>query len=1008
MSLSKNRLLFCRSVKIPTTFCLLLLLLLAFTTNCKAQSQTIISGTITDSRGTALPGSSVTEKGTQNGATADAEGKYQLTVTKKATLVFSFTGYKTLEIPLNGLTTLSASLSQDLQQLDNVVITGYGSQLRKEITSSVVTVTAKDFIKGNVSNPVQLLQGKVGGLQIGRAGGNPNQPFTIRLRGLNTISGDASPLIVIDGVLGGSLDALDPNDIESMEVLKDASAAAIYGARASAGVIIVTTKTGKGVSKPQINYTSQLSFEQIAKTPQMATPEQYMELGGQNLGSKTNWLKEVTHTGISQMHNVSFANSSAGGFSYNVSVNYRDSKSILTDASSYTQLNTRINLSQRFWDSRLILSSSLAITSRSENQGYQQSLVNALYYNPTVPVYDSTGKFYETKVQDRYNPVAINKQNVRDRKLSQQVANFRAELRPFKHLTLSGTYTLQKSTDMIGEYSGRNSYFGGLLVNGWARKANADVSYSQFDAAITYTNAFKKLKYVITAGNSYNYDNIQTQVTANSDFITDGFSYNNLAAGQGINKNGVVPVEGNVAQPQNFVGSTQKESISRAYFARANLNYDESYFLSGTFRREGSSRFGPNNRWGNFWALSGGFDAARIFKLPLDQLKVRAGYGVTGTLPNVYYGYISTLGLTSGGYANGRFISGISPATGYNPDLKWEEKGEMNFGLDFGFFKRLTGSFDYFIRNTKDLLNTVDVPSPPNSVTQLLLNVGQLRTKGVEFQLSYVAKKSRIFSWTIDGNFSTAKTTLVKFNSKSEQTILRGGYLAGAVALGGVNPIWTIKGQEIGTIYAQPFVRYDPNGDPIVLSKDKQEMVFSSGTFQDNAIPVANSLPKVFAGLGNTFAYKNFDLSIFLRGAFGYSLVNEARAAFENISGIARSNVMVTKGEFNKSITVPHFSTRYVENASFVKIDNVTLGYNISIKNQKVIRGIRLYVTGQNLLTFTKYKGADPEARYFDPPNNTEGRRGDSFSGNGLFPGVDRYITFLPTRIYTVGVNVSL
>lgn len=1004
MRLPKIRLYLRKSAVILTAVFLSLLLL--FTTNSWAQSQIMISGTVTDVKGIPLPFSNITEKGTSNGATADAEGKYNLRVSAKATLVFSYTGYKTFEASSNGLTTLNASLSADLQQLDNVVVTGYGSQRRREITGSVVTVTSKDFIKGNVGNPIQLLQGKVAGLQISRAGGNPNQPFTIRLRGLNTFSGDASPLIVIDGVLGGSLDVLDPNDIESMEVLKDASAAAIYGARASAGVIIVTTKVGRGASKPQINYSSQVSFEEISKSPEMATAAQYIELGGQDRGSKTDWLKEIAHTGISEVHNISISNSSAGGFSYNIAANYRNQNSVIKDASSYKQLNTRINMSQRFWDSKLILSSTLAITSRSEDQGYQQSLVQAYYYNPTAPVYDAAGKFYETKEQDRYNPVAINKQNELNRNLSQQLANFRAEIRPFKNLSISGTYTEQRSTDMTGEYSKRDSYLGGALVNGWARKSTTDVNYTQFDAAITYTNALDKLKYVITAGNSYNYDNIQSQVAANTNFITDDFSYNNLAAGQGINKNGVVPVEGNEAQPQNFVGSSQRESLTRAYFARANLTYDESYFLSGTFRREGSSRFGPNNRWGNFWALSGGFDIAKILNLPLDQLKVRGGYGVTGTLPNVYYGYISTLGLRSGGYANGQFISGISPATGYNPDLKWEEKGELNIGFDFGLFKRLTGSFDYFIRNTKDLLNTVDVPSPPNQVTQLLLNVGEIQTKGVELQLSYVAIKNKDFSWSIDGNMSTAKTILVEYNSKSDQTILRGG---GAGALGGgANTIWTKEGEEIGQIYAQPFVRYNPNGDPILLSKDNKEMVWSSGTFQDNARLVANSLPKVFAGLGNNFSYKQFDLSVFFRGAFGYSLVNEGRAAFENIAGIARSNVMVTKGEFNKSIILAHYSTRYVEDASFVKLDNVTFGYNVSVKNKKIIQGIRLYVTGQNLLTFTKYLGANPEPRYFNPSNVSEGRRGNNFTGNSLFPGVDRFYTYPPTRIYTVGLNVNL
>ncbi len=986
--------------------CLPLLLALSFYSN--AQNRHPITGVVTDTAGLALEGASVLEKGTLNGSTTDAQGKFSISVGPNARLVVTFSGYRSTEIEVGQGTNFNVQLVRDLQELDNVVVTGYGTQRRKEITSAVVSVDSKDFIKGNVSSPIQLLQGKVGGLQIGRAGGNPNQPFTIRLRGLNTISGDASPLIVIDGVLGGSLEALDPSDVESMEILKDASAAAIYGARASAGVIIVTTKSGKGLGQATFNYNGQVSFEEIARKPEIATPEEYKELGGNDLGSSTDWLDLVTRVGKSHVHNFTFGNTSPGGFNYNASVNYRGVNGVLTNATSFEQLNARINLSQRFFDSKLILSSSLAMTSRNEDQGFQQALINALYYNPTAPVFAPDGKYFETREQDRYNPVSINQLNLRHRKLNQQLANFKADFKPAKRFLLSASYTLQRTSELLGDYSSRNAFFGGMLVNGWARRETMDDTYHQFDGSITYNGEAGKLSYVLIAGQSYNYQNIQGHAAANTDFITDEFSYNNLAAGQGISKNGVVPVEGNVAQPQNFVGSAQRESISNAYFARANLNYDDQFFLSASYRREGSSRFGANNRWGNFWAVSGGADLAQIFSIGADQLKLRAGYGVTGTLPNVFYGYLATLGLTSGGYANGEFISGISPASAFNPDLKWEEKAELNFGIDFGFFQRLRGSLDYFVRNTKDLLNVVNVPSPPNPVTTQLRNVGQLRTKGIELQLSYAAIEKKDFSWTIDANLSTAKTILVEFNAETEQSILRGEELRGGPTFGGINPIWTLEGEEIGQIYAQPFVRYEANGDPIVLDKDGNEMVFSPGAFRDNARNVADALPDLFAGLGNNFQYKNFDLSIFLRGTFGHSLVNETRAAFENVSGIGRRNLIVTKGEFDRSIVVPHYSTRYVENASFVKIDNVTIGYTVPVSRIKAIRSLRVYATGQNLVTFTKYKGVDPEVRYFDPPNSTEGRRINSFSGNGLFPGIDRFITFFPTRIYTIGVNIGL
>jgi iron complex outermembrane receptor protein len=301
----------------------------------------------------------------------------------------------------------------------------------------------------------------------------------------------------------------------------------------------------------------------------------------------------------------------------------------------------------------------------------------------------------------------------------------------------------------------------------------------------------------------------------------------------------------------------------------------------------------------------------------------------------------------------------------------------------------------------------VDVPSPPNTVNSQLRNVGDLETSGIELQMSYDLVNNKKFEWTVNAHLSTAKTKLIEFNAESTQTILRSRGLEGAVAIGNVRPVRTEEGEEIGQIYAQPFVRYESNGDPIVLLKDGTEVVFDAAVFEDEARNVGDALPDLFVGLTNTFRYKNFDLHIFLRGTFGHSLVNESRAAYENISGIAIRNILVTEGEFDPSITVPHFSTRYVEDASFVKIDNLTLGYTLPTFKITPFRNLRIFATGQNLATITGYKGADPELRYFDPASSAEGRRGNSFSGDRLFPGIDRYTTFVPTRTFTLGVNIG-
>ena len=976
----------------------------------KKPYQLTVTGTISDEEGLPLPGASIVVKGTTTGTQTDFDGNFTIEVAdQNAILIVSYIGFKSKEVVVGSSTKLLITLEGDTAGLEEVVVVGYGTQKRKEITSAVVSIGAEEFNKGNVSDPVQLLQGKVAGLQVGRAGGNPNQPYTVRLRGVNTISGDASPLIVIDGILGGALDALDPNDIASIEVLKDASAAAIYGARASAGVILVTTKSGKGAGqKPQLQYNTQFSFEDISNSPDIASAAEYLSLGGQDLGSSTDWLEEVTRVGVSQIHNLSYSGNTTEGLSYRASVNYRDVESVIVNSSEFQQLNARLRVSQKFFDDKLTMFGSLATTSREENQGFQHSLSQAIYFNPTAPIFDTDGSYFETQDQDRYNPIAINDQNVRDRSLNQQVMNIGTDLRILDNLVFSGSYTLQRSSSLIGEYSERDALWGGALVNGWARRATTENKYQQFDATLTYSGKAGDLSYKAIVGQSWNNENIQSAVVANTDFITDEFSYNNLAAGQGINRTGVASFESNSAQPRNFVGSNQRESISNAYFLRTNFNYADAAFLSATYRREGSSRFGANNRWGDFWAVSGGADIARIFDLPVDQLKLRAGYGVTGTLPNTFTGYLSTLRLSSGGFANGEFISAVTAATGANPDLKWEEKAEFNIGADFSLLdRRLSGSVDYFKRNTTDLLNLVNVPSPPNAVSSQLRNVGELETKGIELQLSYDVVKGKNFDWTVHANMSTAKTKLIEFNAESTQTIIRSRGLEGAVAIGNVKPIRTEEGEEIGQIYAQPFVRYEANGDPIVLLKDGTEAVFDAAVFEDEARNVGNALPDLFAGITNTFRYKNFDLNIFLRGAFGHSLVNEARAAYENISGIAIRNILTTEGEFNSNISVPHYSTRYVEDASFVKIDNLTLGYTIPTFNNSPFQSVRIFVTGQNLATFTSYKGVDPEVRYFDPISSAEGRRDNGFNGDRLSPGIDRYTTFLPTRTFTLGVNIG-
>ncbi|MCG8308905.1 MAG: SusC/RagA family TonB-linked outer membrane protein [Cytophagales bacterium] len=975
----------------------------------------VVTGTVTDgSTQDVLPGVNIILKGTSIGTITDVDGKYTISVPDdtEAILIFSSVGYISEEVLVSGKTSIDLTLMPDITALEEIVVIGYGTQQKKEITSSIVSVQEEDFNRGNINDPNQLLQGKVAGLQIARPGGNPNQPFTVRIRGLNTIGANQEPLVVIDGILGGTLDAVDPNDIKSIEVLKDASAAAIYGTRGSAGVLIVTTKSGKGISgAAQLDYNGYASFETISNTIDIASREEFLELGGQDFGSSTDWLDEVTRTGVSQVHNLSMANSSQG-FAYRASLNYRDVKGVVRDANEFKQFNARLSISQKFLEDKLTLGATAAVTSRTSNIGYQQTLAYALTFNPTAPIFENRsasdlggrdpdlyGGYFETTVQNRFNPVAINALNTHDVRRNTLVGSLNLDYEIIEGLSVDAIYTLQRESWVDGEYSARTALFGSGAngQGGTATRKAGDNTDHQFDATISYFGEKNGLNYNVVGGYSYNFFTFENFDARNTDFITDEFLYNNLGAGRGIS------TDGGIAS----MGSTKAESKLAAYFARATLNFQDQYFLAGSYRREGSSRFGSNNRWGDFWSLSGGFDLANILDISYFQgLKVRAGYGVNGNLPSQYYAYLNTLGTSSGGYVNGAFIPAVGPKTNPNPNLKWEEKAELNVGLDFAFMNsRFTGSFDYFTRDTKDLINWVGVPSPPNQVNSTLMNVGQIQTDGVELQLNFKAFDQNDFSWTIGANYATAKTKLVKWNANEEVVELFGGNL-GAPGLNGINVIRLAEGEEIGQIMAQPFVRYE-DGVAVMLNLDGSE---TTSINRDEFRVMGNALPDMTIGLNNTFVYKDFDLNFFFRGVFGHSLANVSRAYFEHTSVINRGNIVKTDGFSTEDTQSEAWHSGYVEDASFIRLDNASIGYNFNLGPNSSVRKLRLYVTGQNLLTFTSYLGSDPEVRYYDPGPMEGGNSGgnQSFSGNSLYPGVDRRVTYPPTRMVSVGVNIGL
>lgn len=949
-----------------------------------------VKGVVTDDEGNALPGVNVVIKGTTNGTTTDIEGKYAISVVDGTeTLVFTFIGYAAKEIAINNQSVINVSMVADITSLNEVVVIGYGTVERKEITSAAVNVDAKSFNKGNVYNPAQLLQGKVAGLSIVKPGSDPNAGFAVRLRGLSTFGANSSPLIVIDGVIGGSLQTVDPNEIESMDVLKDGSAAAIYGTRGSSGVIIITTKKAKR-GATGIDFNSMVSFEEIGKTVEIASAERFLQEGGPDLGSETNWIDEVTRTGVSQTYNIA-AYGNTGPSNYRLSMNYREVEGVAI-GSGFKQLNTRLNLNHSMLNDKLTLSSSLGVNVRDADFIPYETMRFALISNPTAPIYinnDPAQGYLEPNTTEFHNPVAIMNETTDDGQYKTMLATLKASYEFIEGLSVSAFYSMQYESDVRSQYfSSKMRWAGSAGLNGRATKSTEDRSNQLFELTGSYKKSFDKLALNVVAGYSGQNFVISNFSAFNTGFITDDLLYNNLSLGLGINSD--------LSNLRGF-DSYKADSKLASFLGRVMLNYDGKYFLSAAYRREGSSRFGENNRWGDFYSISGGTDIASLLGVSaIDMLKIRAGYGVTGALPPGYYDYAALLsenGVTTfNDGSSDRLIRLFGYQTNANPDLRWEQKAETNFGVDFGLLNnKVTGSIDYYVRKTKDLIFPQPVSQPPNLAPTTILNLGDMKSNGLEVLLNYNAINNANFSWTTGITYARNRTEVVKLNGESQ--VFLGGNL-GPPGLNGIVPIKAQIGEPLGLITAPIFLGLTDAGTPDLLPL---EDINDDGTTNNYDWPVVgNGLPDFDFAWNNTMAYQNFDLSFTMRGSFGHSLINVNRAYYEVPENSANYNLVVTKYYDPNRTGNEAYNSYYVEKADFFKLDNISLGYNLNFNNS-VFKVMRIYVAAQNLFVITDYTGVDPEVHY-----STGG-----FTG-ALFPGLDDRSSYFRSKTYSVGVNIGL
>ncbi len=964
--------------------CFLLLFMMAFATMGYAQK--MVKGVITDAEtNEPLIGATVLAVGSQSGTVTDISGNYSLNVPDGTTeLEVSYTGYTTQKVAITG-DVLNISLGSG-SLLDEVVVVGYGTLKSKEVTSSVVSVKSEDFNVGNVNSPAQLLQGKVAGLTITRTGGDPNGQVGIRLRGLSTIGAQTEPLVIVDGVPGASLSNIDPRDIETIDVLKDGSAAAIYGTRGSSGVILVTTKKGeRGTSR--ITYGGNVSFEGISKTPEIASAAEFRAAGGNDAGASTDWYDEISQNGFAQSHNLSLA----GGTdqtSYRVSFNYRGQDGVVKNT-GFDQVNGSLSINQKALNDKLSVGLNLIVTNKNADEGFREAFRYATIANPTSSVFLEDGSYNHPSGFDSFNPVAIVEQNTAEEETNELLANIVATYEIIDGLKITGSYARQRKDISRNEYYPLDSRYRVGEGNAGALKSEEKEWNNLFEGVISYDGDAGNIDYSVLAGTSYQRFDESGFGNFATGFLVDDNSYNQLGQASDFRT-------GNAG-----VGSYGRYYRLQAQFARATVNIDDTYFASASIRREGSDRFGEDNRYGIFPAISAGVDISRLADIKsVDNLKVRVGYGVTGNLPGENYLFQSIFVPGQQFFFNGNYVPSYGPNTNANPDLKWETKKELNFGVDFALFDyKLTGALDLFNRTTEDLILLVAVPVPPNLAENTWKNAAGFTTNGIELALNYKLINTGDFSYSPGIIFTSYKTVLDNFNDSPSFFRTNLGAPGQNIDQSGVGLHFLEKDKEIGQIVAPEFEGVDAEGANIF--KDQNGDGEING---DDWVVQGSGLPDFELSLNNNFKYKNWDMNIFLRGAFGHSLVNTYRAFYETFPDEPGANFLNTS-KANKEVKTASYNSEHVEKADFVRLDNMSIGYTFDTSNSK-LGDVRVFLAGQNVFTITGYTGVDPEVRLADTgPVDNGGREPDG--SDALAPGVDRRNTYFFTRTFTVGANVT-
>jgi TonB-linked SusC/RagA family outer membrane protein len=994
---------------------LLLAFFIGFSINSWAQT-TQVSGVVLDEQSLPLAGANVQVNGTTNVVVTDFDGKFKITVlSKNTTLVISYVGFADQRIKLDGSkTNYTIKLAANATGLEQVVVVGYGKGSRKNLTTSVTSVKAEELNKGAISDLGQLLQGKVAGLNIS-ASGDPTKSASVVLRGVSTLNSSQGPFYVVDGIPGVDISVISPDDIATIDILKDAAATAIYGNRAANGVIMVTTKRGSK-DKTQISYNSYFGFENVSNQLDMMDATQLRAFTTKNnlnftpendKEANTNWQEEILRLGaLSSSHNLSLSGGGEHG-NYSASITSIKKDGVIL-SSKFSRIIAHLSVEQYAFDDKVKFGLNVTNSNSTYNNVAQRNtvLLQSVNHLPVSPVRNEDGSYFENFISTGYfNPVALINHGDDDTKTTNLIGNFTTEVKLPFGLTYNLNLAHQKLISLHGEfydsyyqkYNSANFYnnpdppqvhslvnFG---VNGSALRNSYQNTNNIIESYLNWDRTFGEHKIKAVIGYSWQEnvfgDGFQATTT---NFPVDNVSYNNLA----------------LSNYSSVSGYTVNFGDSRAYqktrliseFGRLNYNYKDTYLLQGTIRRDGGSVFGTNNQWGYFPSVGG---AWRIEKEGFMQnqnlfsdLKLRASYGVTGNSSgfNAYTAQFIS-GSLGTFYYNGQQTGAYGPNQAANPDLKWEKTATANLGLDFSLLKgKITGSVEVYDKKTTDMIFNYAVNPVLVPVGTIVANGGSMSNRGIEVSLGATPIKAKDFSWTTNLNLA---------HNKNEITKLTNPFFIGGDSIRRVSPegggqtgstLQIFKeGKPLGQFFTLQYAGKDANGVSQYVAKNGSLTTTPAiGTDYHYA---GSAQPKLLLGWANTFEYKNLDLNIFIRGVFGNKIFNATRADLFRPSTAMTSNILVDAAdESPNDLNAYKYSSRFIEDGSYIRLDNATLGYNFKNKN-KFIKKLRVYSTVNNLFVITKYSGIDPEVEQ-----------------GGTAPGVDSNNFYPKTRTVLLGFNV--